>query len=254
MKKILFIAIAWAFCLNSTIYAQSARTPRNWSKMSFKEKTKYNDGLEKKILALQDSISILRTDSVSMVEQVFKLDSEFNSNKKFYDKASLTVNNNQVQKKKLGQEIESYNSELSDLSKYDNYIIAYAKDKLRYPWNSSVNSAIAAIDSLKDEKLRAKYAETRTLLKGYEQLYSEVISVIEEAQRDPTRLDTTLVMNYKERTVSLIDHTKYEENYKGRIPFLEILIKEFRSRLNRHSREQPADFQVLLHYDAIEKM
>lgn len=258
MKKVAFILILLILSISdiNIAFAQSKKGQKSWSNLSVKEKRKSISALETEIASLQGAIRGLKTDSIKFNGELCKLDSQYSSNKDNIESIQRRVTDTANKRKSIEQDIKSVNSEISNISRYDLYIVDYVNDKLRYPWNSSVNSAIAAIDSIKSPTLRNKYAETKTLLKGYESLYNEVLGVINEAQKDGMRtyMDTTQIDVYKSKWLQAMNRTNYIYNYKGKIPFLDRMVSIYIRILSQHSKEHPANFSILLHYDAIEKM
>lgn len=257
MKKVAFILILMILTISdiNVASAQSKKGQKPWSNLSVKEKLKEISALESEITSLQGAISRLKTDSIKFNGELCKLDSQYSSNKDNIESIQKRVTDTANKRKSIEQDIKSVNSEISNISRYDQYIVDYVNDKLRYPWNSSVNSAIAAIDSIKSPALKNKYADVKTLLKGYESLYNEVLGVINEAQKDGMRTytDTTQIDVYKDKWLQSMNSTSYISNYKGKIPFLDRMVSIYNRKLNQHSKEHPADFSVLLHYDAFER-
>lgn len=253
-KTAIILLLILSICDINVVYAQSKK--KAWTDMSVKEKRKAISGLESEIGSLKKNVSELRADSLKTTGELCKLDSEYMSNKAKTEATQKKIADTANKRKSLEQDIKSVNSEISNISRYDQYIVDYVNDKLRYPWNSSVNSAITAIDSIKSPTLRNKYAETKTLLKEYENLYNEVLGVINEAQKDGMRTytDTAQIDVYKSKWLQAMNRTNYISNYKGKIPFLDRMVSIYIRILNQHSKEHPANFSILLHYDAIEKM
>jgi hypothetical protein len=256
MKKTFFIAflLIMFFCDINVVLAQSDGFKKTWADMSVKEKRKAITGLEADIAVLQSAIKEQRLDSIKSQRAYCRLDSEVTANKAYFDAIQKKSTWSKNKKNFLQQKIESTNSELSKIALYDQYIIDYASDKLYYPWNSSVKSAVSALDSIKSPSLQRKSMQIKTLLQKYENLYIEIINVITGAQNDRLRTDTENTVKYKNKIDAMMHHTDYMSNYKGKIPFLDRLTDLFYRQLGLHSKGHIADFGILLQYDRIEKM
>lgn len=179
MKKTFFIAflLITLFCDINVSFAQSENSNKTWAGMSIKEKRNAITKLEGDIAVLQSAIKKQKLDSIKSQRAYCQLDSEMTANKTHFDaiqkKCAWSIN----KKNSLQQNIESINSELSKIAIYDQYIIDYASDKLFYPWNSSVNSAVSALDSIKSPSLKSKSLQLKSLLQKYESMYNEIINV-----------------------------------------------------------------------------
>lgn len=256
MKKTFFIAflLITLFCDINVSFAQSENSNKTWAGMSIKEKRNAITKLEGDIAVLQSAIKKQKLDSIKSQRAYCQLDSEMTANKTHFDaiqkKCAWSIN----KKNSLQQNIESINSELSKIAIYDQYIIDYASDKLFYPWNSSVNSAVSALDSIKSPSLKSKSLQLKSLLQKYESMYNEIINVIKVAQNDKFRTDTDNTVLFKNKVSLMMTHTVYMSGYKSRIPFLDRMINLFYRQLNLHAKGHIADFEFLLHYDRIEKM
>ena len=255
MKKTFLIAflLIMFLCDINVSFAHTNGFKKTWTDMSIKEKCKAINELEADITVLQSAIKKQKLDSIKSQLTYCQFDSEMTANKTHFDaiqkKCTWSIN----KKNSLKQNIESINSELSKIAIYDQYIIDYASDKLFYPWNSSVNSAVSALDSIKSPSLKSKSLQLKSLLQKYESMYNEIINVIKVAQNDKFRTDTDNTVLFKNKSL-MMTHTVYMSGYKSRIPFLDRLINLFYRQLNLHSKGHIADFEFLLHYDSIEKM
>lgn len=255
MKKAFYIFIILLLSLNCDyIYAQSKKGKKDWANMSVKEKRNAINDLGNSIRTIQSEINGLRADSAKTHNQFIQLDSLMSSSRAEREDVIRLANSNNRKKENLDGQIGSLNHELSEINKMVRYITAYVDDKLCYPWNSSVNGAISAIDSIRDPKLHKEYEGKKELLVQYKQLYDQVILVIKNAQEDRARIDSTQIEDYKSRMLSQISTTDYVRNYSGKIPFLETIIKHFRSEVNKHTPKYIADFRTLLRYDEIERL
>lgn len=256
MKKTFFIAflLITLFCDINVSFAQTNGLKKTRTEMSIKEKRKAVTGLEADIAVLQSAIKKQKLDSIKSQRAYCQLDSVMTANKAYFDSIQKKSTWSKNKKNLLQQKIQSTNSELSKIALYDQYIIDYASDKLYYPWNSSVKSAISALDSIKSPSFQRKSMQIKTLLQKYENLYIEIINVITEAQNDVLRTDTGNIIMYKNKIYAMMHHTDYMSNYKGKIPFLDRLTDLFYRQLNLHAKGHIADFGILLQYDKIEKM
>lgn len=255
MNKIFFILSLMLLCLECNItYAQSNKGKKDWANMSVRDRRKAITNLENDIKTIQGEINDLRKDSIETYNQYILLDSLVSSTLAEREEAQRLVNTNNRKKGGLNSQIGALNTNLSEIDKMDQYITMYIDDKLLYPWNSSVNGAISAIDSIRNPKLHKEYEGKKELLIQYKQLYDQVLLVIKNAQSDKARTDSTQIGDYKSRMLSQMNTTDYVRKYNGKIPFLETLIKHFKDELNRHSPKHFADFRVYLRYDEIEKM
>lgn len=243
MKVRIFLTVMSALFYGTSIWGQEVRmSVEQWD--SHKHST---DSLNKTILELRNSINT--QDSINRIELHFKdsqiedMECRFDNLKALYrtDSARLiTVQN------LLGIEKDSIillNQRMVEIEKKiefaDRCIGRFSNGRLFQSYNKElVNEAKAMFARISSKAVLQEFEQVPPLLDYYESAFHEIMTIIDNAQKDEDRTNKFNADPYREKYIQELLHSQYYRRYYSKewnIPYLNRQIDKALKRLKSHN-------------------